>query len=120
MSSLWLSLLLAAASWLYIVPEFEPPAPIGWGVMVLGAVAFAVQGLRTTRHPITADAAAVLVVPAAVAAFLIPLPYTSARCFSWPDVCSALLQRVFRTPMTPVSDCGDASCSSAREWRSRG
>lgn len=75
MSSLWLSLLLAAASWLYIVPEFEPPAPIGWGVMVLGAVAFAVQGLRTTRHPITADAAAVLVVPAAVAAFLIPLPY---------------------------------------------
>ncbi|MBN2840819.1 MAG: hypothetical protein JXP37_07700, partial [Coriobacteriia bacterium] len=75
MGSLWLSVLLVSASWLFIVPEYEPPAPVAWAVVVVAAFALAAVGTRTARHAITPDAAAILSGPAALAAMLIPFPY---------------------------------------------
>lgn len=76
MTSLWLSVLLAAVSWLYIVPEYEPAEPAAWAIVVVAAVASAVYGLRGVRDEWMRDAAAILCAPSALAAVFVPFPYS--------------------------------------------
>jgi hypothetical protein len=74
--SRWFSLLFLSVSWLSIVPINEPPSPAVWAALVLSAVVLSACSFLRTPTSASWRFFALPVVPAAVAAALIPAPYS--------------------------------------------